>query len=184
MEATFSSETSVDFQLTTLRHISEERILHSFKCFNLYAEASKKHTRINMQFHDMFLSLIFTTTYFISSQFLYIISQFRKLDTFLIINISTRTHSVVDNASDSYTRHNCFELCQGRRFSRLLLVIFLSTWMQMPRSDFNSGHECFLQQRIQFTGVQPFDAVWCELVTASLNIPQITTNNTASHPKI
>jgi hypothetical protein len=35
MEATCSSDTSVDFQRTTLRHIPEERTLHNNRCKNL-----------------------------------------------------------------------------------------------------------------------------------------------------
>jgi hypothetical protein len=35
MVATFSSETSIDFQRTTWRYITEERILRKYRCWSL-----------------------------------------------------------------------------------------------------------------------------------------------------
>jgi hypothetical protein len=46
MEATCSSETSVDFQRTTRCYIPEDRTLHNHRCENLKSYTSKFHSRV------------------------------------------------------------------------------------------------------------------------------------------
>jgi hypothetical protein len=56
MEATFSSETSVDFQRTAQRYIPEDRIVHNHVCENF---KSYKHTPRWTKMFTYFLAIIY-----------------------------------------------------------------------------------------------------------------------------
>jgi hypothetical protein len=63
MEATFSSETSVDFQRTTLRFIPENRTLHNHRCENLISYISNKMCFYRQKALHVHINLILSTYY-------------------------------------------------------------------------------------------------------------------------